>query len=309
MNCWNSSKYLKEAIDSVFAQTYQDWEIILFDDASTDNSVEICKQYDQNKLKLFVSDIQYPLGKARNLAIEKASGEYIAFLDCDDMWLPEKLAKQVPLFDNPKVGIVASNAYLFDKNGNNFPSPEYLKHIPPQGLVFRHLLRDYFLCLQTVIIRKTALVELGEWFDNRFNQIEEMDVFLRIAKTWEVAYVPEVLAKYRIHKDSYTYTHLSSSPKEKELLIEKYTALYPGFEKEYEAEIRLIRNQIGYERFSIAWLDNKPKEARSYLKPYLQLNQKLIPYIFSYLLPASTFYSLVRVAIKLRLTKKVAEFK
>ena len=112
MNCYNCSKYLKEAIDSVYAQTYQDWEIVFWDNASSDNSAEIAKRYN-NKLKYFHAEITIPLGQARNRAIEKAKGKYIAFLDCDDVWLPEKLEKQVKVFcKNPKAMLVLSLIHI-----------------------------------------------------------------------------------------------------------------------------------------------------------------------------------------------------
>ena len=112
MNCLNCEKYVREAIDSVYAQTYPDWEIIFWDNASLDSSGEIAKSYDE-RLKYFRGDKTIPLGRARNLAIEKAKGEYIAFLDCDDMWLSDKLEKQVEIFEtNPDIMFVFSNYFI-----------------------------------------------------------------------------------------------------------------------------------------------------------------------------------------------------
>ena len=85
MNCYNSDRYLREAIDSVFAQSYQNWEIIFFDNASTDQSAEIAKSYGP-KLRYFRGESTVLLGAARNRAFEKAAGQYFAFLDCDDIW-------------------------------------------------------------------------------------------------------------------------------------------------------------------------------------------------------------------------------
>ena len=87
MNCYNSARYLREAIDSVYAQTYKKWEIIFWDNASTDNSAAIARSYD-DKLKYFKSEANVPLGKARNWAIEKAQGKYVAFLDDADLFHP-----------------------------------------------------------------------------------------------------------------------------------------------------------------------------------------------------------------------------
>jgi len=115
MNCYNCSKYLREAIDSVYAQTFTNWEIIFWDNASTDNSSNVAKSYDA-KLRYFCNDKTTPLGNARNLAVQQACGEYIAFLDCDDIWLPEKLKLQINLLDNkPEVMLVFSDNYIVDQ--------------------------------------------------------------------------------------------------------------------------------------------------------------------------------------------------
>jgi len=91
MNCLNGARYLREALDSVFAQTYTDWEILFWDDASTDESAKIAKSYGR-KLRYFRGLGGMPLGYSRNCGLEKARGEYLAFLDCDDVWLPTHLS-------------------------------------------------------------------------------------------------------------------------------------------------------------------------------------------------------------------------
>ena len=94
INCYNGEKYLNEAINSIYSQTYTNWEIIFWDNVSTDNSAAIAKFYD-HKLKYYCSDIYTPLSQARFQAVKKANGEYLAFLDCDDIWNADKLEKQV----------------------------------------------------------------------------------------------------------------------------------------------------------------------------------------------------------------------
>ncbi len=109
MNCRNGENYLRDAIDSIFAQTYGNWEIIFFDNASTDSSGAIARNYGE-KLHYFHSTQSMPLGAARNAAIGKACGELIAFLDTDDRWLPDKLAWQVAVIrDQPQVDFIYSN--------------------------------------------------------------------------------------------------------------------------------------------------------------------------------------------------------
>ena len=126
MNCLNGEQYLKQALDSVFEQTYDDWEVIFWDNASTDKSATIAKSYGE-RVRYFKSSVTHPLGKARNLAMKEAMGDFIAFLDCDDIWLPRKLEKQMPLFKkDPQVGLVFSDMVVFDNN-QTFPLIEYYK--------------------------------------------------------------------------------------------------------------------------------------------------------------------------------------
>ena len=94
MNCYNGEKYLREAINSVYAQTYQNWEIIFWDNASNDTSGDIAKSYD-SKLKYYYAKKNTKLYEARNYALDKCSGEYVAFLDCDDVWLTNKIQLQM----------------------------------------------------------------------------------------------------------------------------------------------------------------------------------------------------------------------
>ena len=99
MNCYNGEKFLKEAIDSIYAQTYSNWEIIFWDNASSDNSACIARSYD-NRLKYHLAQETTPLGDARDQALQKITGEYISFLDCDDIWLPKKLHEQIEILEN-----------------------------------------------------------------------------------------------------------------------------------------------------------------------------------------------------------------
>ena len=98
INCFNGEEYLREALESVISQTYKNWEIIFWDNQSTDKSAEIFKSYQDSRLKYYLASSHTKiLYEARNYALKKATGDFIAFLDADDYWLPDKLEKQIPL--------------------------------------------------------------------------------------------------------------------------------------------------------------------------------------------------------------------
>lgn len=293
MNCLNCAKYLSEALDSVFSQTYKDWEIIFWDNASTDNSAKIAKEYGE-KVKYFRSEKTYSLGEARNLALKMAAGGYIAFLDCDDIWLPEKLEKQISIFSkDPKIGLVFSDAIYFNEKGKTFQL--YGKKKPPEGYIFRQLLKNNFLCLSSVVIKKETLSGLNERFDSRFSCLEDADLFLRIAYGWKLSYLDDVSARYRMHEESWTSRHSLSFSEEGELLIRKLLDLYPNLTKEYSRELKAMQAYIGYEKFASYWKNSDKKRARQYLKPFLKLNKKLLLlYIFSYFFPFSFYIFFLR---------------
>ncbi len=197
MNCYNSSTYLREAIDSVYAQSYRDWEIIFWDNASTDNSAVIAKSYDE-KLRYFYAEKTVPLGHARNLAIEKAHGEYIAFLDCDDVWMPEKLEKQIGFLEShDDVAMVYSDILSIDGNGKLIEN--YLKNQKfHRGHIFEKLLIYNFIAILTVVLRKKILDEVG-MFDASYMIDEDYELFLRISESHKIDFLDAPLAKYRIH--------------------------------------------------------------------------------------------------------------
>lgn len=282
MNCLNSDKYLSLAIDSVYAQVYKDWEIVFWDNCSTDNSSKIAKSYDE-KLKYFRGEKTVPLGEARNQALKQAKGEYIAFLDCDDLWLPQKLKGQIPILENnSKTGVVFSNSITF--NGQGWSRLIYGKKYPPTGKVFKELLGNYFLSIDTVIFRKKVLDTLDEWFDPRFHMVEEAELLLRIAyQGWEFSYVCESLSKWRMHQGSSSFSKPELYPKEKEMVIDKFCDKFDDFQGKFKKEIGLLRAKIHYEYAMLSYKEGGSVEVRKKIGPYLFITKRcFLLYFFSY---------------------------
>jgi len=266
MNCLNCEKYLKEAIDSVYAQTYPNWEIIFWDNASTDRSTEIAQSYD-NRLMYFRGPVTIPLGAARNKALEQTSGEFIAYLDCDDLWFPEKLEKQIPLFDDPEVGLVFSDAIIFNEMGES--DRLYRKRPYYTGYCFSYLLCDYFLSIQTVVIRRSVLDTQEEWFDPRFNMIEEADLFRRIAYQWKLSMVKESLAKWRVHSASWTWKNPHLLPEETSLMLSKYNDIFPDFNSRFDKEIRILEREVSINNALSFMGSGDRRKARDFLSPFI----------------------------------------
>ena len=197
MNCFNGEKYLNEAIDSVLAQTYQNWEIIFWDNQSTDRSAEIFKNYNDPRLKYHFAPRHTLLYEARNCALEKAGGEFIAFLDVDDWWLPKKLEKQVPLFLDPEVGMVCGNYWVVSERKNR--RWKSLKRPAPTGWVLNDLLGLYFVGLLTLVVRRSALASLDYPCNPQYHKIGDLDLVARLATQWKLDCEQEPVGFYRAH--------------------------------------------------------------------------------------------------------------
>jgi glycosyltransferase involved in cell wall biosynthesis len=252
MNGYNAAAYLRPAIASLLAQSYESWEVVFWDNCSDDDTAAIVRRFTDPRIRYFLAPRFTPLGQARNLAIQHAQGEYIAFLDCDDLWLPEKLARQIPLFADPEVGLVYSDTVFF--NGRGDEKRSYGGVLPGRGNCFRQLLGRYFLSMETVVLRRSALESQPDWFDPRFNMIEEADLFRRIAHDWKIDGVPDALARWRVHASSWTFKYPDLLRSESLLMLDRFRTLYPGFDQDYAREVEVLMGVITLTEARDAWL-------------------------------------------------------
>ena len=152
---YNAAQYLPHAIDSALKQTYPHKKVIVVDDGSTDHTWSVIEPY-LERISYLRKDNGGP-ASARNLGISKSKGEYIAFLDADDIWLPEKLAVQVDfLKKNPQFRLVHSNTWILEKDKKPYPS--FVKYRPPSGQVFKKLFLQNHINNLTVLIRRECLL-------------------------------------------------------------------------------------------------------------------------------------------------------
>jgi len=214
MNCYNSSIYLKEAIDSVIDQTYQNWEIVFWDNQSTDESASIFNSYKDTRCKYFYAPQHTSLSTGRNLAVEKANGEIIAFLDCDDIWMPHKLEEQiVPFCKNDRVGIVYSDFELLlnsstvsaKKMLSSFSQIRCYPHGPKN--IYHTLLRANFIIFSTVCIRKSIYTRAGG-FTDKFNHNEDYELLLKCSTLSDAVCTDSKTLRYRIHGSNNSYANL-----------------------------------------------------------------------------------------------------
>ena len=240
MNCYNGEAFLHEAIKSVLNQTYKNWELIFWDNQSTDNSKAIFESYQDNRFKYFYAPEHTDLGGARANAFKHLDGDFIAILDTDDVWLPIKLEKQVQLFSDPDVGIVISDTLFFNESDERIL---YDQNFPPEGDVFRELLTDYFVSLETLMLRKSVVDKLDYGFDSDFSFIADFDLVLRTASISKLAICKEVLAKWRVHDASDSWQSSVSFSEERERWIDKQIDLDSSFIEKYKDEISILHSK------------------------------------------------------------------
>lgn len=247
--CYNGERYLAETLESVCAQTYKDWELVVIDDGSTDSTAAILRRYiDAGWPIRYHWQENAGLGNARNKCLELSRGRYIAFIDQDDLWLPEKLAIQVPLFQG-EVGLVYSNTLFFGTDQHRGTPFYFSFRPPPSGRIFPQLLRRYFLSLESVMIRRDALSsDPREWFPADMQMCEEADFFLRLAYLYPCVYAPQILSKYRIHDKQWSVVRAHLFISEQERILERLKERIPDLERNYPGEVRAWRASISKSR-------------------------------------------------------------
>jgi glycosyltransferase involved in cell wall biosynthesis len=283
MNCRNSERYLPEALDSIQAQAYPHWEIIFWDNASTDRSADIAKSYGV-KVRYFKNTDPLMLGQVRNLAMHQAQGKYIAFLDCDDQWFPAKLQKQVVILEEKQeIGFVYSNYFRMI-----MPQTKRLivglKGQQPQGDVFERFLYNYPVNLQTVMLRR-SVIEAGKLeFDDYFQVSEEADLFMRILYCTKAAYIDEPLAIYRLHDAMSSKVLSYRYPVEAQHLIDKFKENYDSFQDHYAKGLRYFEAKLGYYCAKVEMEQGSRKTARLKLAPYRSIDYKFfVLYLLTFL--------------------------
>lgn len=232
MNCYNGEKYLREAIDSVLAQTYQNWEIVFWDNQSTDRSAEIFKSYSDRRFRYFRAPEHTVLGQARNLSVEQARGEWIAFLDSDDLWLPEKLVKQTTIIaeEGSRLGLVYGHALpLIQADGRGTywgrraarkTGSDKIREFP-EGNVFAAILKENFVPLVSAVVRRSAFIAVGG-LTPHLKQAEDYELFVKISAEFNVRALKEACCLFRIHETNLSHSQAEESHRECLAIVSAY---------------------------------------------------------------------------------------
>ena len=279
MNCHNGERFLNEAIESIYSQTYENWEIIFWDNASTDSSAKIAHSYD-DKIRYFLSSKKTPLGEARNLALNKASGKYIVFLDCDDLYFPKKIEKQVRLMEENKYVMCYGSGVTINENGDEIKRIEAKNH---SGYVFDSLLIHYEVGMQSVMLLKSYLIENDLEFDINFSYGPDYNLFMLIASQKPIGLIKDFIVRDRVVKNSLQYSKESIviAGSEVRITLDTIAKRYPELSEKFSKEFNQAYGKSKYYD-AVASIYNKDiKLARKRMKPLISLRYE---YLILYLL-------------------------
>jgi hypothetical protein len=269
---YNHAQFLRGAIESVLHQSFKDYEIIIIDDGSTDSTQQVVKPY--LKSCLYIYQENKGRGGARNTGLKKAQGEYIAFLDADDLWLPEKLKIQINyLKAHPELAFVFSDFIVISSSG------EKIRHIGGFKKDLLHLIQENFIPTLTVVAKKECFEKVG-FFNETLPYAEDYEMWLRITQSYSLGYLPQVLAKYRA-SDYSKFQLLQFTLSEIRVISGLSTNLY-------QKKIKKKLGQLFYTAGRLARELNQKPQARRYFKKaigkmpfywrsYLYLGRSFLP--------------------------------
>ena len=234
MNCFNGEDYLQSSLQSIFSQTYQNYEIIFVDNFSDDRSIAIASSFDDKRLLIKSTPRRMNLGEARNFGTQYFSGKYLAFLDVDDLWMPGKLSKQVELMDRLNLVLTYGGARTIDANNNT------LNDFTPSkdNISFRRLLYRYDINQQTVMI---YIEQEPVTFIESKKYAPDNPLFMSIIGKHQrrCHFINEHLVDYRIHNNNLSKSLLNIRYQEGLDTLHYLKSRFPEHARNYQLEFFL----------------------------------------------------------------------
>lgn len=211
INCYNGAEFLAQAVESALSQTYTDWELLLFDDCSTDHSAEVFRRYNDSRLHYVLAPQPLNLSQARQAALALARGEWVAFLDQDDVWHADKLARQMAIAEQDsegRIGLIYGRARRFGArdSGRDFDH-HFEDALLPEGDVYHTLLTvSNFVPMSAAMIRRAAYQAIAA-VPRHIRLCPDLYFWLALSRTWQVRALQDECCLYRVHAGGLTSVH------------------------------------------------------------------------------------------------------
>jgi glycosyltransferase involved in cell wall biosynthesis len=227
VTCYNYGKFVAESLESLQKQTFSDFEVIIVDDGSTDNSAEQICPYLKDCRFRYIKQKNGGQANAKNRGIKESTAEFIAFLDADDLWEPEKLEKQTPLFARQEMGVVYSRAASIDPEGRPLPMHTLGQYLQPRrSKVTEYLIYDNFVPFSSAIVRKDCFNTFGV-FDESLAMGIDWDLWLRFSTKYQFDYCEEPYLLYRVGHSGQMSKNLLERFRCADRIVAKFKADFP----------------------------------------------------------------------------------
>lgn len=263
------AEYLREAVDSILAQTFTDFELLILDDCSTHPSVaEVVSSYSDGRIKFFRNDRNLGISGSRNKLIELAQGEYLAVTDHDDVSLPQRFELQVDFLDkHPEVGVVGGALEIFPKKG---------KSSLPQGNVDIEnlMMLKTGIDHQVSMIRKSVLTDNGLRYEEEFSPSEDHRLWTRLIGKTQFANLPDTLLRYRVHGQNTSCVQRQRNIAKASEIIAWVRAEHPDIWQRTERTLVKKSKYKLFEIFNILTVKESHKETRYLLLGFIPLLKK-----------------------------------
>jgi glycosyltransferase involved in cell wall biosynthesis len=230
MNCYNGERYIREAIDSVINQTYENWELIFWDNQSSDSSAKLFLEYDDCRLKYFYAQKYKELGDARVEAISKVKGSWVGILDVDDIWCKEKLEHQVDIINKSldegvELGLVYGKVLEINERGievGELAHSNYKNKILPNGMILKELLlKGNFIMSPSILFSMKAFKQIGG-FPKGYLNASDYYISCAISSVYRVGVINKYIAKYREHQNNLTLNQKVIAFEEQLMIFNKW---------------------------------------------------------------------------------------
>lgn len=296
---YNRADLLRTAISSALNQTFSDFEIVVVDDRSTDHTQDIIKSFKDNRIKYILNTGKKGPSAARNSAILMSKSEYIAFLDDDDEWLPEKLHRQVELIDQSGSDVCGVHTNIIKKRketGKIIFHDRGTKKL--KGNLLDQLSVGGLMITPTILLRKKCLDQIG-LFDETISYMEDRDLWIRLSMKWDFEYIPDPLVIVYLHEKEHLSTNIEAQVLGKEALYNRYPSLFKKNRKQWSEYLRILGLQY-------CQLEDMKKGRKNIIKsimnsPFIINNY---PYLVAAFLPPNLYKKLRMFAKTNFITKR-----
>ncbi len=274
MPTYNRADYLKKAVQSVLDQTFSNFEIIIINNYSTDNTLDVISAFNDDRIKVINFKNEGIIAKSRNQGIMQSVGKYVAFLDDDDLWCPDKLELQIKYMgEHPEFDLIYSNALIIDEHETKKGLLKDSKDAKT-GQVFLDLLYENFIPVLTVLMKR-EIIETNGLFneDPSMRAAEDYEYWLRTSLKFNFGYIDEALTLYRIHSESVSMN--TNRPLLTQKTLRSFM-FYPEVPEKYYKNIAYNIERLNSDISVYYWSISDKINARLFAKKYLFFNLKKI---------------------------------